>query len=144
MRTWILSLVLPLLLAITVRPQQVAIQPVPIRETSWASGPEMYGEYCAACHGNNGRGHGPVGRAFNVPPADLTTLAQRNHGKFPYRKFDLVMRFGTDTPAHGSARGFKAMPVWGPLFASLPNQTEAIIQQRINNLADHVASLQVK
>jgi mono/diheme cytochrome c family protein len=144
MRTWIISLVVPLLFANTVRPQQVTIQQTPIQKTSWASGPVMYGEYCAACHGNSGHGRGPAARAFKAPPADLTTLAQRNGGKFPYDKFDLVMRFGTNTAAHASVNGSKAMPVWGPLFASLPGGSEAIVHQRISNLADYVASLQAK
>jgi len=144
MRTWIILLVVPLLFAITSRPQQVTIHSIPIQKTPWASGPAMYGEYCAACHGNNGDGRGPAARAFKVPPADLTTLARRNEGKFPYDKFDLVTRFGTSTAAHPSANGSKAMPAWEPLFASLPDETQGTIYQRISNLAHYVASLQKK
>ena len=143
MRTWIILFVVPLLFASTTQTQQVTIRQTPIQKTSWASGSEMYGEYCAACHGNNADGRGPAVRALNVPPADLTTLAQRNGGKFPYDKFDVVMRFGTNTAAHASANGSKAMPVWEPLFASLSGK-QGIVQQRISNLADYVASRQKK
>ncbi len=50
------------------------------------------------------------------------------------------MRFGTNIAGHGS----KDMPVWGHLFASLPEEREAIIHQRIYNLAHYVRSLQAK
>jgi mono/diheme cytochrome c family protein len=31
--------------------QQTTLNQVPIKPTSWASGQQMYQEYCAACHG---------------------------------------------------------------------------------------------
>jgi hypothetical protein len=104
----------------------------------------MYQEYCAACHGNSGNGHGLVARAIPSKVADLTTLTARNGGKFPYGRFDLVMRFGTTRAEHGSTEGPEGMPVWEPLFASLPNENEATIHQRIVNLADYVNSLQAR
>ena len=108
----------------------------------------MYGKLCAACHGIGGDGHGPAAPAFRLPVADLTTLAKNNGGKFPYEEFDMVMRFGKNNSSPGYHRAAancpECMPVWEPLFATLPNETEATIHQRINNLARYVASLQAK
>ncbi|MBI2953030.1 MAG: cytochrome c [Chloroflexi bacterium] len=44
------------------------------------AGEDVYKTYCAMCHGVDGRGTGPVGQAFNPPPADLTAavLDQRS------------------------------------------------------------------
>jgi mono/diheme cytochrome c family protein len=140
MRWLIVSFAVLLLFVGAIGDQQVAVHQVPIKKTSWTSGQEMYQEYCAVCHGKDGNGDGPAAPALKVPPADLTTLAKRNGGKFPYDHFAVVLRFGNPTPAHGS----KDMPVWGPLFWSLPDHSEAIIHQRISNLAGYVASLQAK
>jgi cytochrome c553 len=48
------------------------ISPLPM--TSASSGEEMASVYCVSCHGRNASG---------VSAPDLTTLAKRNHGKFP-------------------------------------------------------------
>jgi hypothetical protein len=43
--------------------------------TAAAFGKQTYLEYCAVCHGPDGRGTGPAASALKDPPADLTTLA---------------------------------------------------------------------
>ncbi len=147
MRTRFTVLGILLLSVAAIHAQQVVIHQTPIPKTSWASGEEMYVKLCSTCHGINGDGHGPAAPAFKLPVADLTTLAKRNGGKFPYDDFDLIMRFGKETVDHGfhsSAKCPECMPVWEPLFATLPNETEASIHQRIGNLARYVASLQPK
>jgi mono/diheme cytochrome c family protein len=48
------------------------------------SGEVMYKQYCAACHGADAKGHGPAAASLKMPPPDLTTLANRHDGKFPY------------------------------------------------------------
>jgi mono/diheme cytochrome c family protein len=104
------------------------------------SGRQMYKEYCAACHGVDGRGLGPAASALKTPPPDLTTLAKRNGGKFPYDYVANVLRFGIRITAHGSAD----MPTWGPIFGYLEHYNEAAVQQRIKNLCDYLTSLQEK
>src|SRR5579871_2852648 len=42
------------------------------------SGQAMYKEYCAVCHGNDGKGNGPAASALKKAPADLSTLTSRN------------------------------------------------------------------
>src|ERR1700750_1264417 len=49
-----------------------------------ASDPKaMFMAYCAACHGNDAKGDGPVGMQLKTKPADLTKIAARNNGTFP-------------------------------------------------------------
>jgi len=120
--------------------QKVIVNQVPIQRTPWSNGQVMYQEYCAVCHGNHADGKGAAATAFKVAPADLTALARVHGGKFPYDHFYAVLRFGAAMPAHGS----KDMPVWGPLFSSLDKDREAVVDQRVHNLASYVASVQSK
>jgi mono/diheme cytochrome c family protein len=104
------------------------------------SGEQMYKQYCAACHGADAKGHGPARAALKMPAADLTTLAKRHGGKFPYEYVTGVLRFGPGVPSHGSAD----MPTWGPIFDYLDSHNVSSVQQRIKNLCDYLASLQEK
>lgn len=103
------------------------------------SGEHLYQQFCAACHGADAKGHGPAADSLKKPPADLTTLAQRRNGKFPYDYVSDVLHFGPGLAAHGSAN----MPTWGPIFLYLDKHNEAAARRRIKNLSDYLASLQV-
>src|SRR5690242_7166046 len=61
------------------------------------SGRTMYKQYCAVCHGEEGKGQGPFASTLKVPPADLTALAKRHGGKFPYDYVSGVLLFGPGT-----------------------------------------------
>jgi len=113
---------------------------IPIRHTAANSGREMYEAYCAACHGKDGKGHGPVSAALKAPPADLTILARQHEGKFPSLQVYRAIQGGAGIPAHGS----KEMPVWGPVFMSLSHQHESEVHLRVANLTDYLKSLQQK
>jgi mono/diheme cytochrome c family protein len=104
------------------------------------SGKEMFKEYCAACHGLDAKGHGPARAALKIPAADLTTLAKRHGGEFPYDLVTNVLRFGPGVAAHGSSD----MPTWGGIFRYMDNYNQAAVQKRIKNLCDYLASLQEK
>lgn len=41
-------------------------------ETSLVAGKELYGIYCAPCHGASGKGDGPVAKKFVPTPADIS------------------------------------------------------------------------
>jgi mono/diheme cytochrome c family protein len=120
--------------------QENQIQQTPIKNTSPASGQEMFTEYCAACHGKDARGAGPAASELKVPPADLTTLAKRHDGKYPDAYVMGVLRLGTKALAHGTAE----MPAWGPLFKSLNRHDDTIVAQRIANLTRYIGSIQRK
>lgn len=116
------------------------IKHVPVKQTSPASGVEMYKSYCAVCHGTDGKGNGPAASALKVPPPDLTVLASKNGGKYPSLKVSAIIRGEEVLAAHGS----KDMPIWGNLFWSLSGGHEAEVQQRVTNLNKYLETLQKK
>lgn len=142
--TWIL---IAILIAVTVfavgvsaQNQPKVIKHVPMKETSPASGQEMYTNYCAVCHGKDGKGGGPAAEALKVPPTDLTLLSKSNGGKYPDMKVASAIRGDANLPAHGS----KDMPVWGKLFWGMSHGHEAEVQQRVANLNQYVEGMQAK
>ena len=103
-------------------------------------GKQLYKDYCAACHGSDGKGHGPAAASLTKQPSDLTTLAKRNGGTFPTEYVTNVLRFGPGFSVHGSSD----MPVWGPIFQYIEHYNEAAVRQRIKNLCDFLESTQEK
>ena len=104
------------------------------------SGQEMYKQFCAACHGADAKGDGPAASNLKTRPSDLTTLAKRHEGKFPYDYVSTILRFGPGPSAHGSSD----MPTWGPIFQIIEKSNEQAVRQRIKRLSDYLASLQEK
>lgn len=104
------------------------------------SGKVIFKQYCAACHGIDGKGRGPARSTLRVPAADLTKLSKRHGGEFPYDYVTKVLRFGPGAVAHGTSD----MPTWGPIFQYMDNYNEAAVHKRIANLCDYLASLQEK
>lgn len=102
------------------------------------SGQEIFQQFCAACHGADAKGNGPAVSRLKTPPPDLTTLAKRHMGKFPYDYVASILRFGPGPSIHGSSD----MPTWGPIFQIIDKQDEQAVQQRIKNLSAYLASLQ--
>jgi mono/diheme cytochrome c family protein len=104
------------------------------------SGRETFEVHCAACHGRDGKGDGPYASVLKAKPANLTTLAQRNGGRFPLdRVRALVAGLPTRLPAHGTGE----MPVWGPIFQAL-DASDKTAETRIQNLVAYVQSIQAK
>ena len=118
--------------------QKPVIDETQLPPTYVPSGKVMYKQYCAACHGADGKGRGPAAASLNTRPADLTTLGKRHNGTFPYDYVAGVLRFGPGLSAHGSSD----MPVWGPIFQYLDNYDESAVRQRIKNLCDYLESIQ--
>jgi mono/diheme cytochrome c family protein len=127
-----------LLLAVCVDGAGPAVDETQFPPTYMPSGEQIYKQYCAACHGAHAKGHGPVASYLTTPPSDLTTLARRHLGKFPYEYVSSVLEFGTGPSAHGSSD----MPTWGPIFRYFDKQNERVVRQRIKNLCDYLASVQ--
>lgn len=120
--------------------QTPKIQHVPIKATSPASGKEMYTNYCAVCHGAEGKGNGPAASALKAPPADLTVLSKNNGGKYPALKVASAIRGDVDVAAHGN----KEMPMWGSLFGTISGGHQTEVDQRVSNLNSYIKSLQSK
>ena len=72
------------------------------------SGYPAYSRYCAACHGVEGRGDGPVANVLRPRPPNLRQL----HRKFPL-PFDARLREFIDGRNMPRAHGESDMPVWG-------------------------------
>jgi mono/diheme cytochrome c family protein len=106
--------------------------------TSPSSGVEMFNAYCAACHGGAGKGDGPAAASLKTKPANLSELAKNNRGNFPIQRVEQTLRFGVQTPAHGSSD----MPTWGDTFRVMGD--EGTVRLRIANLIDYLKTLQVK
>ena len=106
--------------------------------TYMPSGEVTYKQFCAACHGSDAKGKGPAASTLKKRPSNLTTLARRHQGNFPYDYVAEILRFGPGLSAHGSSE----MPTWGPMFRVIDKNNEQIVQQRIKNLCDYLASLQ--
>jgi mono/diheme cytochrome c family protein len=129
-----------LLIAGLASAQEQQIKKVPVKSSNAASGAEMYKQYCAVCHGKDGKGNGPAASDLKTAPADLTTLAKRNGGKFPTDHVMNVLRNGVKAPAHGTSD----MPTWGPLFSSVSGQDSGVVNLRISNLTNYLKTLQEK
>jgi len=118
---------------------QIRSQPQPpIRPVDGAS---IFRNYCAACHGLDGRGQGPVSKALKQEVPDLTRLAQRNDGAFPAIHVRTTILFGADDllPAHGS----KGMPIWGPIFHEIEFDRD-LGNVRLENVTKYLESIQRK
>jgi mono/diheme cytochrome c family protein len=116
------------------------IRHVAIASTPSDSGQAMFASYCAVCHGKDAKGNGPAAAALKTSPTDLTTLTQKNGGKYPAAHVAAVLRGQALTPSHGS----QDMPIWGPLFSSLSQGHEGPVQQRIANLVTYIENQQTK
>ncbi|CAA0108570.1 Uncharacterised protein [BD1-7 clade bacterium] len=110
-----------------------------------------YQEYCAACHGADGKGMGPKAQAENLKPIDLTMLSKDNGGYFPYSRIRSLLD-GRVEKGKVRPHSDKGMPVWGRVFmAENPGSTagdvmhqEAVVKVRILNLVDYLVSIQEK
>jgi mono/diheme cytochrome c family protein len=101
-------------------------------------GKTEYQSSCAACHGADGKGDGPVGKALKTAPADLTVLAKNNNGVFPYDKvYQMIDGRNTTIISHGT----REMPVWGYRFG--PPQAFRL-KNRMLAVIDYLKRIQEK
>jgi mono/diheme cytochrome c family protein len=135
-----LTAIIALALFAAAQDQPTKVERAAAPQTSAASGHDMFVNYCASCHGKEGKGNGPAASALNVPPADLTTLAKKNNGKYPALRVASVLNGQANLAAHGN----KEMPVWGRVFWSMSGGHAAEVHQRVTNLNHYIESLQVK
>jgi cytochrome c len=120
-------------------PVKTQLDKKPLRIITSLKGADLYHAHCAPCHGDNGKGRGPVVPALSVPVPDLTTIAQRGGGKFPAERVRKIITGDEVYAAHGS----RDMPVWGPLFHQIDDDRDYGFI-RLNNLTEYLRSIQQK
>jgi mono/diheme cytochrome c family protein len=113
---------------------------IPVNKTAPTDGKQMYTNYCAPCHGTDGKGQGPAARALKTPPTDLTALLKNNHGKYPDAHVAAILQFGTEVSAHGSEQ----MPVWGPILGNMNRTNDQEKLLRISNLSHYLETIQAR
>jgi mono/diheme cytochrome c family protein len=105
------------------------------------SGEELFGRFCASCHGEKAHGDGPVARSLNTVVPDLTLIRAR-YGEFPAMLIrDTIDGRGVDIRAHGT----RAMPVWGYEFWVEEGGdvvAQNAVREAINKLVDYLRTIQ--
>jgi mono/diheme cytochrome c family protein len=105
------------------------------------SGPQLYRQFCASCHGVTGRGDGPVAPALGIEVPDLTRIAQRHSGSFDRAMVEAIIDGRRIVGAHGT----RTMPVWGEDLSrsELGNpDAERTARLVITRIADYLWQLQ--
>jgi Cytochrome C oxidase, cbb3-type, subunit III len=108
---------------------------------------------CAACHGADGKGNGPIASQLVKQPSDLTSLAKQNGGVFPVESVYQIIDGRTEVASHGS----RGMPIWGYRFVppssyrqrlaedfilAPPSSPEAVVRTRILAVIDYLNRIQ--
>lgn len=109
------------------------------------NGAELFGRFCASCHGARGQGDGPVAPSLKVMIPDLTELSRRSGGRFPADRVREIIDGRAVLPAHGT----RMMPVWGyelEARAGAGDEPGAhprdSAQELIDRLVSHLQSMQ--
>ena len=130
--------ILLVLLGCVASPEPVPTDPNPMLVEV---GRTEFAQYCAACHGADARGAGPVATELRTPPADLTRIAARREGVFPADEIAAWIDGRLAPPAHGT----REMPVWGARLAEgLPpgELSQDLVRGRILTLVEYLRSIQ--
>jgi mono/diheme cytochrome c family protein len=114
-------------------------------------GEREYALSCAVCHGDAGKGDGPIVALLKKMPTDLTMIQKNNGGVFPFDRLYAVIDGREIVAAHGP----REMAVWGSEFRrdaaelshgfplSLLN-AESFVRGRIVALIGYIYTLQAK
>ena len=105
--TLILTLLLFFPLVCPAQTQKTSGDPHPDRSAREpVEGPKIFQYHCAACHGSDGRGHGPASLALKQAPPDLTLIAHefgRHAAPGPLLPANIVAAALNDDPGNGHA-----------------------------------------
>lgn len=109
-------------------------------EAMAGKGKITYERYCVSCHGPEGRADGPLARDLAVTVPDLTTMAARNGGTYPFARVKAIVTHGETLRGHGS----EDMPAWGDAFKKTSGIAAPTVDEAITNLAHYMWTLQKK
>ena len=112
---------------------------LPAAAANKPDGARLFMNHCAACHGANGEGGGPVAAAMQTSVPNLRTLGQRHGGTFPA---DAVTAY-IDGRELKAAHGDRQMPIWGDVFRGPEQGTaERTVRERIAALVAFLKGIQ--
>lgn len=97
---------------------------------------------CSGCHGESGKGDGPLAALLKTETPDLTGLAARNDGEFPFEYTVFMVDRRNVIPMHGNE-----MPVWGDRYIATASSergetAEMVARGRILSLVYYLQSIQ--
>jgi mono/diheme cytochrome c family protein len=132
-------LILLTLTLVIVNAQTKTIKEVSVQPTHTNEGTDLFNQYCAVCHGKDGKGGGPAAVALKKAPADLTQIARRDNGTFPELKVMEAIEGLTTMPVHGTPE----MPIWGTLLTG-GQHDQMMGKMRVFALMKYVEHIQAK
>jgi mono/diheme cytochrome c family protein len=107
-----------------------------------------YMEKCAACHGADATGDGPLSTTLMTKPTNLKSLRKTHNDRFPLGRVYSIIDGREIVAGHGT----QDMPIWGWAFSQeaqkrhLPphytGDTEDMVQSRILKLVYYLHSIQ--
>ena len=115
--------------------------PLKEQERTRFEGSNVFRTYCVVCHGESGKGDGPLASGLRKPPPDLTQFTKKNQGKYPRELVARIIDGREPVPGHGGGD----MPVWGDAFSrSREDADPESVKQKIQALVDYLEKLQQK
>jgi mono/diheme cytochrome c family protein len=127
-------------MALSAPPRAAPLAPLLSAESQeredYNSGAYLYRVFCASCHGESGKGDGPVADLTDPPASDLTTIRGRAGGVFPRAQVMAVLDRTT------SVKGHETMPNWRTVLRRTEGEDERVIRKRLEALVSHVETLQ--
>jgi mono/diheme cytochrome c family protein len=99
----------------------------------------LYLQYCASCHGSDGKGGGPAGADLKTALPDLTRMPTKG-GRFDETHAVVSIDGTRAVRAHQKGE----MPIWGNVLAkSGPRRGESGAATQIHAVVKYLASIQV-
>jgi mono/diheme cytochrome c family protein len=108
-------------------------------------GKQEYDANCAVCHGLAGKGDGSYGELLKTRATDLTVLAKKNGGVYPFARVYEAIDGTLPVKAHGTTE----MPIWGTVYKAKAAEMaleypELFARARILALDEYIYRLQAK
>lgn len=104
------------------------------------SGAELFGRYCASCHGPSAHGDGPVSATLRKHVPDLTRISAR-WGSFPAQEIRAIIDGRSPVLSHGT----RVMPVWGREFwvdEGADIEAERNAREIVDRLVEYLEAIQ--
>ena len=115
----------------------------PLAAQDIEEGAEAFLNHCAACHGEDAMGNGPMASLLRLVPTNLTLLSERNGGEFPMARVIERIDGTMDVMAHGGPMPVFGLLLQGPSAATIaPDGRELVAPEEIVSVAEWLATVQ--